>query len=89
MPAATQPCHLPFLTCVLLVNAVPRWTAQDDMRVLAHFYTFEHFMDPELEKAVKRFVRNYIHYRDEASPACIPNRLPPIMPFRPFPLTPR
>jgi len=29
----------------------------EDMRVLAHFYTFEHFMDPALDKAVKRFVR--------------------------------
>lgn len=26
-------------------------------RVLAHFYTFEHFMDPALDRAVKRFVR--------------------------------
>lgn len=37
----------------------------EDMRVLAHFYTFEHFMDKELDKGIKRFVRNYIHYRDE------------------------
>lgn len=42
------------------------------MRVLAHFYTFEHFMDPELDKAVKRFVRNYIHYRDEVRGLCMP-----------------
>lgn len=40
-------------------------SGHEDMRVLAHFYTFEHFMDPVLDKAVKRFVRNYIHYRDE------------------------
>lgn len=39
--------------------------SQEDMRVLAHFYTMEHFMDPELDKFIKRFVRNYIHYRDE------------------------
>jgi len=32
-------------------------SGEEDMRVLAHFYTFEHFMDPALDKAVKRFVR--------------------------------
>ena len=37
----------------------------DSYRVLSHFYTLEHFMDPILDNAVKRFVRNYIHYRDE------------------------
>lgn len=33
--------------------------------MLAHFYTFEHFMDVGLDHYVKRFVREYIHYRDE------------------------
>ena len=34
---------------MLMANA---YDLQDDMRVLAHFYTFEHFMDPELDKYV-------------------------------------
>ncbi len=60
-----------------------RTRTQDDMRVLAHFYTFEHFMDPELEKAIKRFVRNYIHYRDEVRPVpprCFPLLFPVVLP---------
>jgi hypothetical protein len=43
---------------------------QDDMRVLAHFYTFEHFMDPVLDNYIKRFVRDFIHYRDEVGRPC-------------------
>jgi len=47
--------------------------AQEDRRVLAHFYTYEHFMDVDLDKYIKRFVRDYIHYRDEVGcrPPCL------------------
>lgn len=48
-----------------LLSVTAYGLSQDDARVLAHFYTFEHFMEPDLDKYVKRFVRNYIHYRDE------------------------
>lgn len=41
--------------------------------MLAHYYTFEHFMDKELDNYIKRFVRNYIHYRDEVS-AAVPGK---------------
>lgn len=41
------------------------WFIQDDLRVLIHFYAYEHFMDPALDNYIKRIVRDYIHYRDE------------------------
>lgn len=33
-------------------------------RLLEHFYTFMHFEDDEIDRVMKRFVRDYIHYID-------------------------
>ena len=33
-------------------------------RLLQHFYSFIHFDDPEMDRLMKRFIRDYVHYID-------------------------
>eukprot|EP00804_Cyclotella_cryptica_P030282 CCRYP_019226-RC/>CCRYP_019226-RC protein AED:0.25 eAED:0.25 QI:120/1/1/1/0.76/0.66/18/2265/1695 len=39
-------------------------SSNDDYRILNHFYAVVHFTDPAIDNYMKRFVRDFIHYRD-------------------------
>jgi len=40
-------------------------TKENGYRFLNHFYSFLHFSNPQLDNHFKRFVRDFLHYRDE------------------------
>eukprot|EP00339_Tiarina_fusa_P022149 CAMPEP_0116997394 /NCGR_PEP_ID=MMETSP0472-20121206/846_1 /TAXON_ID=693140 ORGANISM="Tiarina fusus, Strain LIS" /NCGR_SAMPLE_ID=MMETSP0472 /ASSEMBLY_ACC=CAM_ASM_000603 /LENGTH=637 /DNA_ID=CAMNT_0004696263 /DNA_START=60 /DNA_END=1973 /DNA_ORIENTATION=+ len=42
------------------------WDAsQREHRLLGHFYTFFYFTDPSIDNYYKRFVRDFLHYKDQ------------------------
>ena len=40
-------------------------SSSSDFRLLNHFYTFIHFTDPVENNFYKRFIRDFIHYKDD------------------------
>ena len=39
-------------------------TGDKTHRLLNHFYSFLHFTDPKVDNHYKRFVRDWLHYKD-------------------------